>query len=175
MKFVQYDINTGVILASGEMPEASIDHLVSLGQGFVKTGEVVYPLKGYKVNLDTKEVYMVIESQTEIQEQAQAEEVLLSIGLKNAILVELQRTDYTQALDAVEHMSQQDIDSYRVYRQLLRIALTKPTAQEMMAALPVLDPSGVPRFERYAYLLVPKPEVSNNVTITITNVYSNTA
>lgn len=174
MKFVQYDPSNGKILASGEMPEPAIDHLISTGQSLLKTGEDIIPLKTYKVNLVTKGIeYLGSDASTE---QVNTERDMLSIGLKNAITDELLRTDYTQAMDAPEHMTQQQIDTYRMYRQLLRIALSKPTPEEMYDAVPKYDPNGDNKFARFEFLVTSKPDLANlTANLVITNVYSNTA
>lgn len=162
MNFIKYDANTGAIIASGDMPESSIDHLNTLGQNLMKTGEVSYDVKNFKVNLETMEVISVdVSGVTEPP----------FLALKNSIKMELQRTDYTQAVDAGDHLTPEMITAYRQYRVLLRSALDKPDFNSMVLALPTLDPTGYDAFAMFRSQLIPPPP-DGNATFTSVNVVS---
>jgi hypothetical protein len=156
MNFIKYDANTGAIIASGDMPEDSIDHLNTLGQNLMKTYDTSYNVKEYKVDLDTMTVIPVdISGVTEPP----------FLALKNTIKMELQRTDYTQAVDAGDHLTTEMITAYRQYRVILRSALDQPDFNSMVLALPTLDPTGYDAFAMFRTQLIPPPPDGNaNIT-----------
>ena len=138
MRFVRYDPNTGEILAVGEMQEDHIDMLISQGDHLIKTEENI-PLTGYKVDPATKTIQLIqsVAFSPPIQQ------------IKALIQSELQRTDYTQAADALDHMSQEEIDAWRNYRNSIRTAYNANTYEEMISALPATIPSGEYPFSMY--------------------------
>jgi hypothetical protein len=158
MNFIKYDANTGVIIASGDMPESSIDHLNTLGQNLLKTYDTSYNVKNFKVNLET----MTVEP---VDVTGVSEPPLLA--LKNTIKMELQRTDYTQAVDAGDHLSQEMITAYRQYRVLLRSALDQPDFNSMVLALPTLDPTGYDAFTIFRTQLIPPSPDGNNTSTSV--------
>lgn len=146
MKFVRYDPRSGRILSSGEMPEANIDDLLSKGDTLVKTGETLYPIAGYRVDLDTLSV--VVDTVVPAKEPA----------LKAAIREELARTDYTQAADASEHILPDVQADWRDYRRALRAAHSLAAFDAILDALPLHDVQGLDVFERFRRLRsVPSP------------------
>lgn len=162
MNFIKYDANTGAIIASGDMPEDSIDHLNTLGQNLMKTYDTLYNVKDFKVDLETMNVIPVDVSGVTVQPL---------MALKNTIKTELQKTDYTQAVDAGDHLSTEMITAYRQYRMILRSALDQPDFNSMVLALPTLDPTGYDAFAMFRNQLIPPPP-EGNVTITSVNVTS---
>lgn len=146
MKFVCYDPNTGRITSTGEMAEANIDDLISKGVALLKTGEHLYPVVGWRVDLTTLEI--VVDTTVPAKEPA----------LKAAIRAELARTDYTQAVDADEHIVQEVQADWRDYRRSLRAAHKLETFDAIVDALPPNDVSGVDRFLRFRVMKsIPTP------------------
>lgn len=146
MKFVRYDANTGRITSVGEMVEANIDELLSNGDTLIKTGDRLYPIAGYRVDLDHLEV--VVDAVVPAKEPA----------LKSAIRDELLRTDYTQAVDASEHILPEVQADWRDYRRALRNAHKLDTFDAIVDALPPHDAQGFDQFERFRRLkTIPSP------------------
>lgn len=164
MKFVKYDPNTGILLSSGDMPEDSIDYLNSQGQNLIKTYDTYYDVKSFKVNLETMNVEPVLISGVTPAPPLQA--------LKGAIRNELQRTDYTQTVDAINHISNEMITAYAEYRVLLRTALEQPDYTSMALSLPGLDPTGKDYFTVFKRLVRPT-EIQNVMNVVVNVVYTN--
>jgi hypothetical protein len=141
MKYVLYNPTTGLILSSGEMPESNIDDMIQQEYAIIKTGEQLYPIVGYKVDLDTKQV--IVDPVKPSREPA----------VRAAIRDELLRTDYTQAVDAPEHIAENAISEYRDYRRDLREAYNKPDFAQIVMSLPMNDPTGNDPFVRFRKLL----------------------
>lgn len=147
MKFVRYDPADGRITSVGEMTEASIDELNAGGDTLIKTGETLYTIKGWRVDLETHTV--VVDEVVPAKEPA----------LKSSIRGELLRTDYTQALDAIEHILPEVQSAWRDYRRELRAAHKLQSFDAIVDALPPHDPEGVDRFQRFRFLkTIPSPE-----------------
>lgn len=147
MKYVRYDAGTGRITSVGEMVEANIDDLLSKGDTLIKTGERLYPIAGYRVDTNTLEV--VVDTVVPSKEPA----------LKAAIRDELLRTDYTQAVDASEHIIPEVQADWRDYRRALRAAHKLDTFDAIIDALPAHDADGLDPFERFRRLkTIPSPE-----------------
>lgn len=146
MKYVRYDATTGRITSVGEMVEANIDDLLSKGDALVKTGERLYPIAGWRVDLTTLEI--VVDTVVPAKEPA----------LKSAIRTELQRSDYTQAVDASEHILPEVQTDWRDYRRALRAAHKLETFDAIIDGIPAHDPEGFDQFERFRFLRsVPSP------------------
>ena len=160
MNFIKYDANTGVILSSGDMPEGSIDYLNEQGQNLLKTYDTSYSVKDFKVNLQTMTVEPVDIAGTTL---------LPIMGLENTIKSELQKSDYTQTVDAIDHITPEVIDAWRQYRILLRNALNQPDYFTMVMVLPTLDPTGKDPFAFYrGFALPPFPGNTSNSGVTVT-------
>lgn len=146
MKFVRYDPADGRITSTGEMPEANIDAQIASGDTLIKTGEELYPIKGWRVDLATLQV--VVDTVVPSHEPA----------LRAAIRDELMRTDYTQAVDASEHILPEVQVDWRDYRRALRAAHKLTTFDAIVDALPAQDAEGFDQFKRFRLLRsVPSP------------------
>lgn len=164
MKFIKYDANTGSIISSGEMPESSIDYLNDQGQNLIKTYDTFYDINRFKVNLDTMSIEPVNLTATTPK--------LPYLSLKNAIKNELQKTDYTQTLDAPDYMSTDMINAYKDYRMILRNALDQPDYSSMVMVLPGASPTGQDVFSSYKQLII--PGMMENISNVVVNVvYTN--
>jgi hypothetical protein len=141
MKYVFYNPANGAILSAGEMQESNLDSMIEQGYAVIKTGERLYPVIGYKVDLETKQI--VVDPVDPTREPA----------VKAAIRDELLRTDYTQATDASEHITESAIAEYRDYRRVLREAYNKPDFVQIVLALPERDPTGNDPFGRFRRLI----------------------
>jgi len=146
MKYVRYDPTNGRITSVGEMVEANIDDLISKGDTLIKTGETLYTIAGWRVDLTTLQV--VVDNVIPAKEPA----------LKAAIRDELLRTDYTQAIDASEHILPEVQADWRDYRRALRAAHKLETFDAIVDALPPHDAAGVDQFRRFRLLrAIPSP------------------
>jgi hypothetical protein len=146
------------------MPEDSIDYLNSQGQNLLKTYDTYYDVKSFQVNLETMNVEPTIIVGTTPKPPFQA--------LKSAIKNELQRTDYTQTIDATNHLTNEMINAYAEYRVILRTALEQPDYDSMALSLPGFDPTGKDYFVVFKGLVSPPPPANvSNVVINV--VYTN--
>jgi hypothetical protein len=149
MKYVRYDATTGRITSVGDMVEANIDDLLSKGDTLIKTGDRLYPISGHRVDLINLEI--VVDTVVPAKEPA----------LKAAIRDELLRTDYTQAVDASEHILLEVQADWRDYRRALRAAHKLETFDSIIEALPPHDAQGLDQFERFRRLkTIPSPSVT---------------
>lgn len=146
INFVRYDPNTGKILSSGQMLEAHIDMLNARGDTHLKLTEPL-PTGNFKVDLETLTVVpdAVIVSFEEEYDQ-----------LKGIIYNELAKTDYTQAADALDHLTVEKQEEWRVYRAAIRNAQNAPTFDEAVDLLPVSDPKGNDPYTAFKIILESK-------------------
>jgi hypothetical protein len=136
MNYVRYDPTTGEILASGQMKEAHIDLLIDQGDHLLKTYDLVPP-DGFSVDLETRRI---IKSTLPVDRSGE----LLSV-----IRVDLMRTDYTQAVDAEDHIPLEERGAWRVYRKTIRAAMKASGFDEILAQLPGTDPKGVDQYAQF--------------------------
>ena len=132
MRFVRYDTQTGNIISTGDMEERHIDKLNTEGDALIKIYDsAIMDIGRFRVNLESK----LLESKPTITNT--------SIGpLKSLIEAELQRSDYTQLADASNHLTTDEIESWKQYRAALRTAYNASTYEEMVSALPATIPKG---------------------------------
>lgn len=146
MKYVRYEQGTGRIVSVGEMVEQNINELLAAGDTIIKTGETLYTITGWRVDLATLEI--VPDTVVPAREPA----------LKAAIRGELLRTDYTQSADASEHILPEVQADWRDYRRALRAAHDLETFDAIVDALPPHDAKGIDHFQRFRLLRsVPSP------------------
>jgi predicted transcriptional regulator len=103
-------------------------------------------MSSLKINLETGKIeYIQVDYDAEMQSTIENVKNILN----STIVRELTRTDYTQANDAVEHMTQEQIDAYKIYRSTLRSAINAPTLLEAIQLLPDVDPKGNSVFQEF--------------------------
>jgi hypothetical protein len=144
--FVRYDPETGNILSQGFMEERHIESLIQSGQSILIVDAPLENMSSLKINLETGKIeYIQVDYDAEMQSTIENVKNILN----STIVRELTRTDYTQANDAVEHMTQEQIDAYKIYRSTLRSAINAPTLLEAIQLLPDVDPKGNSVFQEF--------------------------
>jgi hypothetical protein len=71
------------------------------------------------------------------------------LTLKVVVIQDLSRTDYTQAIDAPEHIDAFLIEEWKQYRSSLRTAYNLETVDAIIAALPTSDPKGLDFYKQF--------------------------
>jgi len=144
--FVRYDPETGNILSQGFMEERHIESLIESGQSILIVDAPLENMSSFKINLETGKIeYILVDYDAEMQSTFENVKNILN----STIVRELTRTDYTQANDATEHMTQEQIDAYKIYRSTLRSAINAPTLLEAIQLLPDVDPKGNSVFQEF--------------------------
>lgn len=144
--FVRYDPETGNILSQGFMEERHIESLIQSGQSILIVDAPLENMSSLKINLETGKIeYIQVDYDAEMQSTLENVKNILN----STIVRELTRTDYTQANDAIEHMTQEQIDAYKIYRSTLRSAINAPTLLEAIQLLPDVDPKGNSVFQEF--------------------------
>ena len=144
--FVRYDPETGNILSQGFMEERHIESLIESGQSILIVDAPLENMSSFKINLETGKIeYILVDYDAEMQSTFENVKNILN----STIVRELTRTDYTQANDAIEHMTQEQIDAYKIYRSTLRSAINAPTLLEAIQLLPDVDPKGNSVFQEF--------------------------
>jgi hypothetical protein len=69
--------------------------------------------------------------------------------MRRYILDDLSRTDYTQTIDAPEHIDAFLIEEWKQYRSNLRTAYNLETVDAIIAALPTSDPKGLDFYKQF--------------------------
>lgn len=146
--FVRYDPQTGEILAAGQMMASHVDMLNQRGEHYLKTAEKIEPNSKLKVDLETLELIPYGKS-------FDYDEQYLSMII-NAIRADLFRTDYTQAIDANDHLTEQEQSDWREYRVAIRNAQNLTTFEQIVEALPNADPKGNDAFTFFKEILAKK-------------------
>lgn len=143
MKYITYANTTGVITSFGDMPEDGLTELELLGYNVIRTGDKMYPMSKYKVDVSTMEIVPILERPSRVP------------ALKSAIKTDLVRTDYTQAVDAPEHITEEVQTAWRDYRRLLREAMNETDFFEILNRLPKYDPDGNDMYSRFRTSIIP--------------------
>ena len=146
--FVRYDPLTGEILSTGQMMLSHIDMLNQRGEHYLKTAEKIEATAKLKVDLETLELIPY-------SKPIDYDEQYLPM-IVNAIRSDLFRTDYTQAIDANDHLTEQEQSDWREYRVAIRNAQNLTTFEQVVEALPNADPKGNDVFASYKEILAKK-------------------
>lgn len=152
--FARYDPNTGEIISVGNMQEKHIDLLINSGEAYIKLNSALDVNRNFKIDLDTLSIVEFFKG---------PDLSVISNEIKSLIISDLIATDYTQAADALDHLTVEEQEAWRLYRVAIRDAQNSETLLGMIKLLPSSNPKGIDRYEKYKSL-IPILESIDNMT-----------
>lgn len=137
--FIRFNPETGTIISQGSMQEKHIQSLIESGESMIIIDSPLDNLSSYRINLQTGKIESIpFDFENDIQSKINE----IRYMINTTMVDELSRTDYTQGNDAIDHMTQEEIDAYKIYRARLRDVIGASTLLEAIELLPETDPRG---------------------------------